>query len=235
MVGLRRLLWIVHDEVLQLLFNRYVFRTFQEIVRANERLQGPQQGKFSAWSQVVYAVANGIAVRRLASDKYGPDDASLTRFIDLAKRHPDLFSDNMRTFFPAEAAKALDAALSSGKRGVAADLNACQRLSQEDRAILVRTAAPVVEFASKRLAHHNPTRIPRSTFRQLDKAIDVMKGLTEKYELLIYRQKFDLLAVMRERKLPDGWDEIFLEPFATRELLDHDPPLGEMVPPLRPS
>jgi len=231
----RLLLWNVYDEALQLLFNRYVFRTFQEIVRANEGLQGPQRGKFSTWSQVVYAVANTIAVRRLASDKYGPDDASLTRFIDLAKRHPDLFWDNILRFFPEDAAGALQAARDGGKRGRAADLNACRRLFQEDRRLLVHTAEPVVEFASKRVAHHNPTTIPRSTFVQLDKAIDVIITLTEKYKLLIYRRRLDLLAIMRERRLPDGWDQIFLEPWATAELLNHNPPLGEMAPPLRPT
>jgi len=32
-----------------------------------------------------------------------------------------------------------------------------------------------------------------------------------------------------------GWlDQIFLKPWATPELLNHDPRVGEMVPPLRP-
>jgi hypothetical protein len=231
----RLLLWQVRDEAVQLLFNRYIFRTLQEIVRANQRLQGRQRGKFCDWSRVVYAVANTIAVRRLASDKYGPDDASLTRFIDLAKRHPDLIWKNILRFYPDDAAGALQAARDSGKSGSAADLNACRRLFQEDRRLLVHTAEPVVEFASKRVAHHNPTTIPRSTFLPLDKAIDVIITLTEKYKLLIYRSRFDLLAIMRQRRLPDGWDQIFLEPWATPELLDHDPPLGEMAPPLRPT
>jgi hypothetical protein len=87
MAQLRQMLWAVHDEALQLLFNRYVFRTLQEIVRTNERLQGVPRGKFSVWSQVIYGVANGIAVRRLGSDKCGPDDVSLTRFIDLGIRY----------------------------------------------------------------------------------------------------------------------------------------------------
>lgn len=68
--------WLVRDEVKQLLFNRYVFGTLQEIVRRNPRLQGPVRGKFSDWSQVVYNVANGVAVRRLAGDYQRGDVSS---------------------------------------------------------------------------------------------------------------------------------------------------------------
>jgi hypothetical protein len=158
----------------------------------------------------------------------------LNAFLPIDRHHPDLLWDNMLEFYPADAAQALDEARSSGKSGRALDLNACRRLLQQDRAVLVKTAAPIVNFASKRLAHHNPTTITPATFRQLDRAIDVVKRLTEKYEHLIYRRQSDLLAVMRDRRLPDGWDRIFLKPWATREVLDQDPPLGEREPPLRP-
>lgn len=229
----RWLLFHLHNEVIQLLFNRFVFRTLQEIVRANERLQGAQRGRFSAWSQVVYAITNAIAVRRLADDKPKPDDVSLTRFIDLAIRYPELFWEKMQASFPAEASKALNECRSSRNKGHA-DLNACQRLLQKDRTLLVGKAAPVVEFASKRVAHLNPTRIPQATFTQLDIAIGVVKSLTEEYELLIFDRELDLMAEIRKQKLPNGWDDIFLEPWATRELLGSDPPLGEIAPPLRP-
>ncbi len=232
---LRKLLWKVHEETLQLLFNRYVFRTLQEIVRANEGLQGPTRGKFSAWSQVVYGVTNGIAVRRLGSDKCGRDDVSLTRFIDLVIRYADLFWENMHNFYPAEADRALDVTRRSGKTGRAAELEACRRLLQHDRDLLVRTARRIVDFADKRLAHHNPMVIKQATFRQLDTAIDAIKMLTEKCERLIYREELDLLARMRDSRLPNGWDEIFLEPWATREVLAQDPPLGERKPPFHPS
>jgi hypothetical protein len=79
-IDLAHLLKPVRNEVIGLLFNRYVFRTLQEIGRRNKRLQGQPRGKFSDWSQVIYAVATSVAIRRLASENYQPDDVSLGFF-----------------------------------------------------------------------------------------------------------------------------------------------------------
>ena len=78
----------IREEVIGLLFNRYVFRTHQEIVRLNPRLQGRPSSVFSEWGQVVYAVANSVAVRRLASDTYQDGDVNLVRLLDMLIREP---------------------------------------------------------------------------------------------------------------------------------------------------
>jgi hypothetical protein len=41
----------------------------------------------------------------------------------------------------------------------------------------------------------------------------------------------DLLEEMKRRKLPKGWDSIFLEPWATPEVIAR--PLGKTPPPRR--
>ena len=51
-----KLLRDIREEVIGLLFNRYVFRTHQEIVRLNPRLQGRPRSIFSEWAQINYAV-----------------------------------------------------------------------------------------------------------------------------------------------------------------------------------
>src|SRR5258708_10023947 len=53
-----KLLADVREEVLVLLFSRYVCRTHQEIVRLNPRLQDDQHFDFCKWAQHVYAQAN---------------------------------------------------------------------------------------------------------------------------------------------------------------------------------
>jgi hypothetical protein len=45
----------IRREVMGLLCNRYIFRTHQEIVRRNSRLQGSPRGRFSDWIQTIYA------------------------------------------------------------------------------------------------------------------------------------------------------------------------------------
>ena len=113
-------------------------------------------------------------------------------------------------------------------------------------------------FANKRAAHSVPDAEVDTTFSDLDDAIEALKKCTEKYTLLIaedrrltlealhpsaqqafddetaqVQKNLDLLEEMKRRKLPKGWDSIFLEPWATPEVIAL--PLGEMPPPRRAS
>jgi hypothetical protein len=89
-----------------------------------------------------------------------------------------------------------------------------------------------------------------TTFSDLDDAIDTLKRITEKYTALVScvnrkllepahfagaatvyallaksEENRDLLEEMKKRKLPQGWDSIFLEPWATESTIAS--PLGE--------
>ncbi len=119
--------------------------------------------------------------------------------------------------------------------GLAEDWNSkgVRRLVGRDRSSLINAAEKANQFASKRVAHNNPSAEVRTKFRDLDQAIDTVKELAEKYFLLIYEERGDLLRVMVERKLPKGWDAIFLEPWTTEDVLAEK--LGEMEPPMFPT
>jgi len=225
-IDLAHLLKPVRNEVIGLLFNRYVFRTLQEIGRRNKRLQGQPRGKFSDWSQVIYAVATSVGIRRLASENYQQDDISLKKILDDAIRDPRDLWTCFQKHFPNEAEAAMRAA--RHRRGVEAD--ACRRLLGSDRALLLRQCKKAIEFANRRAAHSNPRAEVRTKFRDLDQAIDAIRMITEKFTLLLYDERHDLFAEMLSRKISTGWDAIFLEPWATRETLAL--PLGEMEPPL---
>jgi hypothetical protein len=57
-------------------------------------------------------------------------------------------------------------------------------------------------------------------------------GAPTVYPLLVQMEKnLDLLKEMKARKLPKGWDSIFLEPWAKPEVIAR--PLGETPPPRR--
>lgn len=86
-----------------------------------------------------------------------------------------------------------------------------------------------MEFGSKRAAHHDSKTKVSTKFFELDEAIDTLRALSEKYWLLIYEEQRNMLKEMLNRKLPKGWDVIFLEPWATAQVLTL--PLGEMPPP----
>ena len=227
-IDLAHLLKPVRNEVIGLLFNRYVFRTLQEIGRRNKRLQGQPRGKFSDWSQVIYAVATSVSVRRLASDHYEQDDISLTKILDDAIRDPRDLWACFEKHFPNEAERTMLAARQ--RRGAHFETDACRRLLGDDRALLLRQCRKAIEFASRRAAHSNPSVEVHTKFRDLDQAIDTIRAITEKFILLLYDEPHDLFAEMLRRKIQPGWNAIFLRPWATRETLAL--PLGEMEPPL---
>src|SRR5580704_2374481 len=78
----------IREEVIGLLFNRYVFRTHQEIVRLNPKLQERPRSMFSEWAQIVYAQAATVGVRRLAGQDPMQGDVNLVGFLDHLIRDP---------------------------------------------------------------------------------------------------------------------------------------------------
>jgi hypothetical protein len=249
-----KLLRNIREEVMGLLFNRYVFRTHQEIVRLNPQLQGCPNNLFCKWAQVVYVGATVAGVRRLASASYQDGDVNLVKLLDTLISDPRQVWGSFARHHAADAAKARAGVLKEAGQLIAGwEISACKRLLGEDRKIVINVAEKANWFASKRVAHSVPDKVVSTTFSDLDRPIDVLKVLTEKYTLLVSSaqreilepahraglptaypllaqvEKLDLLEEMKSRKLPKGWDSIFLEPWATPEIIAR--PLGEMPPP----
>lgn len=246
----------IREEVIGLLFNRYVFRTHQEIVRLNPRLQGRPRSIFSEWAQVVYAQAAAAGVRRLAGQDPEQGDVNLVGFLDSLVRNPQGFWESFLEHYHEEAARSRAIELKVGTPHADVETRACRRLLGEDRRSLISAAQKAVHFATKRVAHSVPDAPVRTTFSDLDEAIDTLVALTEKYTRLLFARKLreleplhragqptaylwvlqlsqhiDLIEEMKRRKLQDGWKEIFLGRWASREDLER--PLGDMRPPKR--
>jgi hypothetical protein len=244
----------IREEVIGLLFNRHVFRTHQEIVRLNPKLQGRPPSIFSEWAQVVYAQAAAVGVRRVAAQCPEEGDVNLVGLLEMLIRNPNGLWECFVQHYPADAAKARGILEKEGTLPTAWEITACKRPLGEDRRVLISTAQKAIHFASKRAAHSVPDVSVSTTFFDLDDAIDTVRTITEKYTRLLFTKKLreleplhragqptdylylrqlsehiGLLEEMKRRKLPKGWDEIFLEPWALRE--DIERPLGEMSPP----
>lgn len=245
----------IREEVIGLLFNRHVFRTHQEIVRLNPRLQGRPRSIFSEWAWVLYAVTNAVGVRRLASDTYQDGDVNLVRLLNMFIREPGRLWESFQCHYPQEVARARAEILSkTGRLPPDWESLACKRLLGEDRKAVISAAEKASRFASKRAAHSVPKVEVHTTFSDLDDAIDIVRKITEKYALLVLAERresleelhrsgaptvysmfvqaqknIDLLEEMKRRKLPDGWDSIFLEAWAEPEVIAR--PLGETKPP----
>jgi hypothetical protein len=215
----------IRKEVIGLLYNRYIFRTIQEIIRRHERLDNYPE--FNQWTWVVYAVANSVGVRRLAGQRYDNSDTNLMRLLDMIMKDVGKFVDAFARHFPTEFSS--EGQKEAGSADGSWQALACRRLIGKDRKILLHAAKKAVNFANKRVAHNNPDIDVSTTFDDLDDAIETLKCLAEKYLLLAYERKHDLHKEMKQTKLRDGWDGIFLETWATQETLAL--PLGEMTPP----
>lgn len=248
----------IREEVIGLLFNRFVFRTHQEIARLNPLLQGNPGSTFARWAQVVYAQAAAAGVRRLAGQDPEQGDVNLVGLLDLCIRDPKDLWDCFLRHYSEDAARARE---TLGRKGVLQpgwEISACKRLIGEDRKAMISAAQKAVHFASKRVAHSVPGVPVSTTFFDLDDAIDTVRRITEKYTRLLFAkilqeleplhragkvtnylyvrqlsEHIDLLEEMKRGKLPDGWDSVFVEAWATPEIIAV--PLGEMVPPKRAS
>jgi hypothetical protein len=246
----------IREEVIGLLFNRYIFRTHQEIVRLNPKLHGRPRSLFSEWAQVTYAQAASVGVRRLAGQDPEQGDVNLVGFLELLIRDPGGLWECFLQHFLEDANGARETLAKQGALQGDWEISACKRLLGEDRRVLIAVAQRAVHFASKRVAHGVPDVPVSTTFFDLDAAIDTVRTITEKYTRLLFAKRLceleplyragqasdylyvrqlseqiDLLEEMKRRKLLNGWDEVFLEPWASRE--DIERPLGEMLPPRR--
>jgi len=250
-----QLLRSIREEVIGLLFNRYVFRTHQEIARLNPQLQGEPRIIFCRWAQVIYVQANAAGVRRLASATHKAGDVNLVRLLEMLIRDPGRLWDCFQGHYPGDAARVRAEILKKqGALPTGWEILACKRLLSEDRKAVISAAEKANQFASKRVAHSVPDVVVNTKFSDLDDAIEVVRRITEKYTLLVCAERrheleplrragkptvypllvqmeknIDLLEEMKRRKLPKGWDSIFLEPWATPEIIAR--PLGEMPPP----
>jgi len=250
-----KLLRDIREELIGLLFNRYIFRTHQEIVRENRRLQGRPRSIFAEWGWIVYGVANTIGVRRVASSSHEDSDVNLVRLLNLLIRNPADLWPCFEECFPDDVANAKAAVQAkTGKLETGWEVDACKRLLGEDRKRLINAGKRASWFASKRAAHSVPEAEVHTKFSDLDQAIDMLVQLTEKYtRLILCRQRraleplhraghptmysqivqmeknIGLLEEMKRRKLPEGWDSIFLEAWATPDILASN--LGDKRPP----
>ncbi len=251
-----QLLRDIREEVIGLLFNRYVFRTHQEIVRRNPRLVGHKNGLFCSWAQGVYVQANAVGVRRLASATFQNGDVNLVRYLESLIGSPEGLYPYFERLFSADAQRIrLKIMEREGSLGAGWDCLASKQLVGEDRKEAIRVAEKTNLFASKRVAHSVPTVQVSTKFSDLDEAIDVLTELTQKYSILACSVEGDLtgsypraespamapvLARMAEynrdlsremkSRLPREWDNIFLEPWASPETIAL--PLGDMRPPI---
>src|SRR5258708_14985959 len=152
-----QLLRDIREQVIGLLFNRYVFRTHQELVRFNPRLQGDPRGIFCTWAQVVYVQANAAGVRRLASATHKAGDVNLVRLLEMLIHAPGGLWRCFERHFPGDAARVrAEIPETQGALPNGWEIVACKRLLSEARQALTFPAENANQFASTSVWHSVP-------------------------------------------------------------------------------
>jgi hypothetical protein len=240
----------IRAQLVELTRSRHIFRTHQEIIRRNQRLWQSPVHVFGRWAATVYVAAAASGVRRLAGESPAEGDVSLVGLINLWVESPGGLWTYLERCFPTEASDTRDALM--GKKGPLSDgweIEAARRMLMRHRKLGIGAAEEVNRFVNKRIAHAVPDATVKTEYRDLDDAIDTLVTIAEKYTLLQCTIRADqlresageaeLLAKLGRRTidaemkagLPEGWESVFLFPWATEEILSLA--LGDMKPPLR--
>jgi hypothetical protein len=198
---------VLDTEILNLHTQRHIFQEVQNILRANPKMQSPDD--FNFWLAVWYASAMSVAVRKQAdNDK---DSISYQRLLEGIKANPTVISRerfkknfvNGWNYSEADANEGFDQLIGSGRQYI--DPTIVDREINE----LGTKTDKLSHYVNKRIAHHDKkdfTAIPR--FSDLHEAIDYLGTLHKKYYMVFRCFSTDLLTVWQY-----DWKSVFLYPW----------------------
>ncbi|MCI0341847.1 MAG: hypothetical protein L0216_11970 [Planctomycetales bacterium] len=191
------------EEVHRLLFDigalatrRKIFKTLFKILRRRRGLR-EAAGDLTEAMGTAHAVDMGISIRR--HYQHDPDDQSLHRLlIELRRGNRHLTADRYvaeaRRPIPGDPPREFTPEHEHDVRGEfrrlfatagEPDVASVRRL-QRDISLLDRTCRPIAEYATRRIAHTLKTQPPMVYWRQVDRAIEVLKKLVRRYVMLLH-------------------------------------------------
>ena len=192
-------------EIAGLRVSQYIFWEVQEIIRANQLINKPNE--FYTWMSDAYAASMSAAIRRQVDQRR--DTISFLRFLQRLKAQPTVVTRSRYKTFSKTAPEDFmnedfAALVGSGMVAMkAADV-------ENDIQALGRKVEALKKYADLVVAHHGksvPTTIPK--FKDLDEAIELLDSLLTKY-LHLFR------SVKQASALPtfiDDWKAIFRVPW----------------------
>jgi hypothetical protein len=197
LADLKDWLKVLEDAIWRMRVDQHIFRAVFHIIETNPQLQ-KRQSHLYIWMYDNYVERMAMGVRRLRDPRRGT--ISLTKFLRRLSGNPSLVS---RAFyfshFPADfpriprATKPQKAFLRKSFLNREYDRIVGEGLSQptaeqfeNEVAWLDSFGAPVVEYATRRIAHHD--EVPPTTFPSLDDVdtfIEYAEELFRKYNVLV--------------------------------------------------
>ncbi len=207
----------IENSVSKLLENRYFFKELADIIKDNSSL--PPKNRFLIWIRENYFMTAAIGMRRLI-DK-DPRSISLYTLLEDIKNNPERLSrERYRELFK-DASFAedysyindcFDKLIGRGKdyidpENVQKDICSLCKIREDD----------LIDYVNKTIAHYDKKKIKRLPMvADLDKSIDLLKELVEKYHAIICAELIDLLP-----RQQDPWKHIFKVPWIPKKEKGH--------------
>jgi len=199
-------LLVIHDDIQQLVMDKHVFWTVQEIIKDNPDIQ--KGSYFYSYLGNTYVSHAVIGVRRQI--KIDRQSISLARLLTEIRETPELLS---RSYYCSlykgsnvESWADRDFDNHCGKGVVHISPTVVQAELDELRG----KARSCEELADRRIAHHDkrpPNRLPK--FNELNECIETLDKLYVRYHLLLRAQSMKTLMPTFQY----DWQEIFRQPW----------------------
>ncbi|HKC62417.1 MAG TPA: hypothetical protein VKB86_02210 [Pyrinomonadaceae bacterium] len=198
---------ILDTEIINLHTQRHIFQEVQEILRANPKVQSPDD--FNFWMAVWYASAMSVSVRKQAdNDK---NSISYRRLLEEIKANPTVISrERFKKNFvdgwnytEADANEGFNQIIGVGRQYIDPTVVDGEINELEAKTDKLR------HYVNKRIAHHDKkdfTAIPK--FSDLTEAIDYLGTLHKRYYLIFRCFSTDLLIVWQY-----DWKRVFRYPW----------------------
>jgi hypothetical protein len=199
----------IEEDIVHLYEFRRIYKDTREIVSKNPAIQAPGlYHDFVASCYVAYAV---MAVRRQASAP-DRDSVSLTRLLDEIEKHPSIMSrQRFVAMYPEGLPRERLAGPDYNRLAGSSGNQVSPEIVRRDRNRLDLAVKRVNMLANKRVAHldYRKPIDPLPTYVDLDKAIDTLGGVFNKYSVLLTGTAF----LMMEPTIVVDWTAIFQVPW----------------------
>jgi|ERR1044072_171542 hypothetical protein len=198
---------ILDTEILNLYTQRHIFREVQDILRANPKVQSPDD--FNFWMASWYSSALAVAVRKQADNDR--NSISYRRLLEGIKANPTVisrarFKKNFVdgwNYTESDADDGFDQIIGVGRQHidpVVVDIEIKELETKTDK---------LRHYVNKRIAHHDKedfTAIPK--FSDLSESIDYLGDIHQRYYLIFRCFSTELLPVWQY-----DWKSVFRYPW----------------------
>jgi hypothetical protein len=177
----KQLITRIYKETVYAFRNRFVWRELNDMYRNNQRLR-EEGGFFHDWMKGCYGRDQAVAIRREADRS--SDVLNLVQLLyQMSKRPEVLTRERYQALFSPDSVITDDMQEKDFTRMCGPGPYMDPAVIKRDYKRLLKDCRPVVNYVNKKIAHRTDVEV-NLTIEQIDKAMDAVEELLQKYYLL---------------------------------------------------